>query len=174
MNSRTVIILCLLLGSTCAVAGCKSSPLPPRTSPAATGLGTLTQARTYLQGNWVLVSMDLFPPNEPAVRAATTGTMVYDEFSNLTVNMTLTPEAARLAERIGIPISGGVVSTKGRAVIDTSHHAISYVLEGQDAVRPATHPLDTNRPRYWETSGNTLTLQTKDDRARCLTSIWQK
>jgi hypothetical protein len=65
--------------------------------------------------------------------------------------------------------------TTGRTVIDISNHAISYVFEGQDAVRQPTHPLDTNRPRYWEVNGNMLTLRTKDDNGTVLmVSVWRK
>ena len=155
---------------------CKSTPVAARTSKVPTGPGTVTEARKYLEGEWTLVSMDVFPPTEaPIQHAASGGTMIYDAFANLTVNLHFTPDAARLAERIGIPIANGVVMTTGRTVIDMNNHALSYVLEGQDAVRPPTHPLDTNRPRYWEVDGKMLTLRTKDEHGNILmVSVWRK
>jgi hypothetical protein len=160
-----------------AVSACPSAPLdkPIKLGKVEKGPGTLTEARQYLQGHWSLVSMDLFPPNEAAIHAAATGTMVYDEYANMRVDLQLKPQTARLAEQIGIPAPDGVVSTNGRTVIDIGNHSISYVLEGQDALRPPKHPLDINRPRYWEVSGNTLTLRTKDDNGAILSvSVWRK
>jgi hypothetical protein len=156
-------------------AACKSTPVAARTSKVPTGPATLTQARTSLEGKWTLVSMDVFPPHEQPILRAATGTMIYDKFANLTVELHFTPEATRLAERVGIPISNGTMSTTGRTVIDLNNHSLSYVLEGQAAVRPPTGPLDTNRPRYWEVNGNTLTLRTKDaDGAVLMVSVWHK
>jgi hypothetical protein len=144
-------------------------------SPVSAGPGTITQARQYLEGRWTLVSMDLFPPNQAPIHVVGSGTLVYDDFANMTVDLTLDPATAALFERIGISAPGGVISTTGRTVIDMQSRALSYVLEGQAAVRPPTHPLDTNRPRYWEVEGNTLTLRTKDADGTVLSvAVWRK
>src|SRR6476661_6202234 len=55
---------------------CKSTPVAARTSKVPTGPATLAQARTYLEGKWTLVSMDVFPPDAQPIRGAATGTMV--------------------------------------------------------------------------------------------------
>jgi len=168
-------LTCAVLAAT--LSGCAGAP-SQRNIPLGkvnTGPGTLTEARQYLQGQWTLLSFDLFPPNDAPVHAAATGTMVYDEFSNMKVDLQLTPEAAALAERIGIPAPNGIVSTTGRTVIDINSRSISYVLNGQEPFRPATHPLDMNRPRYWDVKGDTLTLRTKDESGKVLSvSVWQK
>lgn len=158
-------------------AACHGGSLqkPVLLGPVDTGPGTLEQARRFLQGSWVLVSMDLFPPNQQPIHAAATGSMVYDDFGNMEVEMRLNPATATLAEGIGIHAPNGVVSTTGRTVIDINNHSISYVLEGQAAVRPAMSPLDTNRPRFWEVAGTTLTLRTKDENGTVLSvSVWRK
>jgi hypothetical protein len=174
MQRRLLVVIAALLP---LIGACKSAPLdkPLAMGPVDTGPGTITQARQYLQGRWVLVSMDLYPPDRPAIHAAATGTLTYDGFGNMDVEMHLSPETTELAGEIGIRAPGGVLSTKGRTVIDVGNHAISYVLEGQAPLRQAMSPLDLNRPRYWETAGNVLTLRTKDDNGTVLSvSVWRK
>jgi len=167
-----VVILAAVL------SGCAAQPLdrPLPTSKVDTGMGTLADARSRLTGRWTLKSFDLFPPGEPPIHAAATGTMTYDEFSNLRVDLKLTPASLKLAQKIGIPAApDGTVSTVGHAVIDLERRALSYVLEGESPMRQARHPLDTNLPRYWELNGNELTLRTKDDKGTVLSvSVWVK
>jgi hypothetical protein len=173
VHRRMLVAVALVL----AASGCASAPTN-RTLPLGkvdTGPGTLTEARQYLKGRWTLVSMDLFPPGEPAIHAAAAGTLVYDEFSNMIVELKLNPATTRLAEQLGIAAPDGIVSTTGRTVIDIGNRSISYVLEGQAAVRPPKHPLDLNLPRYWEVNGDTLTLRTRDGKGDVLSvSVWQK
>jgi hypothetical protein len=140
-------------------------------------MGTLTDARSRLTGTWTLVSFDLFPPGEAPIQgAASGGTMIYDEYSNLKVDLRLTPGALKLAQKIGIPVTPeGAINTTGHAVIDLQRKALSYVLEGEKPLRQARHPLDTNLPRYWEVNGNELTLRTKDEKGTVLSvSVWRK
>ncbi len=173
LSCRAVIGIVL----SAAVVGCASAPTnrPLKVGAVNSGPGTLTEARQYLEGHWTLVSFDIFPPGEPPIHAAATGTMVYDDFANMDIVMQFNPESATLAERIGMPIKDGVLKTSGRTVIDIGSRSLSYVLEGQQGVRVATHPLDTNRPRYWEVSGDTLTLRTKSDAGDVLSvSVWRK
>ena len=159
------------------LSGCAAEPLdrPLPRGKVDTGPGTLADARARLQGTWTLVSMDLFPPGEPPINAAASGTMSYDEYSNLKVELRLAPPTMRIAEKLGIPAPNGVVSTTGHAVIEINRRAISYVLEGQAPFRQAKHPLDTNLPRYWEMNGNELTLRTKDEKGTVLSvTVWRK
>src|SRR6185295_19827243 len=101
-------------------AGCSAAPIdkPLPMGPVDTGPGTLEEARNYLHGAWTLVSMEIFPPNQPSIRAAATGTMVYDDYSNMTVDVQLSPETTKLAEQNGIPAPDGLIHTTGRTVID--------------------------------------------------------
>src|SRR5262245_40103322 len=169
--------LIVMVTAVATAGACAGAPIdkPLPMGPVNTGPGTLSEARKYLEGEWELMSMEIFPPNEPSIRAAATGTLVYDQFSNMKVDLQLSPDTAQIAEHIGIPAPNGVVTTSGRTVIDINSHSISYVLEGQDSFRPPTHPLDMNRPRYWDVSGNMLTLRTKDESGKVLSvSVWQK
>ena len=164
-----------------AAAICTACAGAPRQKPLPigsieSGAGTTSSARQYLQGRWSLVSMDLFPPNEQPIHVVGSGVLVYDNFANMTVDLRIDGDTARLFERIGIPAPGGIVSTTGRTLVDMTSRTLSYTLEGQQAVRPATHPLDTNRPRYWEVEGNRLTLRTKDQNNGAVLSVavWEK
>jgi hypothetical protein len=168
-----VLLGALVAGS----AACASEPSQRniKLGPVDTGPGTLTEARQYLQGQWTLVSFDIYPPNRPAIRDAASGTMVFDEFSNMKVDLRLKPESTQIAQDIGIPVSDGVVSMNGRTVVDINSRSISYVFDGQSSFRQPNHPLDMNLPRYWEVQGNTLTLRTKDDTGTVLSvSVWRK
>jgi hypothetical protein len=175
--ATTGSVACAVLLSA-ALSGCAASSLdrPLPRSKVDVGAGTLTEARNRLTGTWTLVSIDLFPPGEPPITSAASGILTYDEYSNLKVDLKLTPAALKLAQKIGIPVTPeGTMTTTGHAVIDLQRRALSYVLEGQAPMRPARHPLDTNLPRYWEFTDNELTLRTKDDKGTVLSvSVWRK
>ncbi len=171
--SIVVAVATLAAGSAACHGGSLQKPL--LLGPVDTGPGTMEQARRYLQGHWTLMSMDIFPPGQAPIHAAATGSMTYDDFGNMDVELRLNPATTKLAEGIGIQAPKGVVSTTGSTVIDINNHSISYVLQGQAAVRPAMSPLDTNRPRYWEVTGNQLTLRTKDENGTVLSvTVWRK
>lgn len=178
MPSKTAgLVACAVLLSA-MLTGCAKAPLdrPLKTSKVETGMGTLTDARNRLTGTWTLVSLDLFPPGQPPIHDAASGIMSYDEYSNLKVDLRLTPAAVKLAQTIGIPLTPeGSLTTTGHAVIDLERKALSYVLEGQKPMRQAMHPLDTNLPRYWEVNGSELTLRTKDEKGTVLSvTVWRK
>src|SRR6185295_10182856 len=100
--------------------GCSAAPSQRNIplGPVDTGPGTLEAARNFLHGEWTLLSMEIFPPDQPSIRAAATGTMVYDDYSNMTVDVQLSPETTKLAEQNGIPAPDGLIHTTGRTVID--------------------------------------------------------
>jgi len=170
-------VACVVLLSA-ALSGCAKAPLdrPLSTSKVDIGPGTLTEARARLTGTWTLLSLDVFPPGEPPIHGAASGVLTYDEFSNLKVDLRLTPAAVKLAQKIGIPLTAeGSLTTTGHAVIDLQRRALSYVFEGQKPMRQALHPLDTNLPRYWELKDNELTLRTKDEAGTVLSvAVWRK
>ena len=141
-----------------------------------TGPGTLTDARNRLSGTWTLLKMDLFPPGEAPINDAASGTMSYDQFAKLQVNLRFNPGAVKLAQTLALPLGpGGTFETTGHAVIDLERRALSYVFEGQSPLRQVKNPLDTNLPRYWELNGNELTLRTKDEKGTVLSvSVWRK
>ena len=172
---RQLVVVALV--STMLVGCTKYSSPPPAAPPSGREQGprTLTEARQFLVGNWTLVSMDVFPPTGPPIKNAATGTMVYDEYSNMNVKMVFSEEASRVAEKIGIPIVDRTLITNGRTLIDIGARTLTYVLEGERDYRPVRHPLDTNLPRYWQADGNNLILRTKDPAGKDLTvSVWRR
>src|SRR6185295_7153963 len=124
--------------------GCSAAPSQRNIplGPVDTGPGTLEAARNFLHGEWTLLSLEIFPPDQPSIRAAATGTMTFADYSNMTVDLQLSPETARIADRLDIPTKDGLLQTTGRTVIDINSKSISYVLEGQESFRPPRGPLD--------------------------------
>jgi len=164
-----------LIAGACAAAP-RARPLP--TSPIEKGPTTATAARQFLQGRWSLLSYEVYPPARSALQIAGSGTLVYDEFGNLEMQIRVTDQATSAAlQGAGIPLNEGVISTTGRAVIDVQRRTLTYILEGQ---RPlvATAPVDPlafDRPRYWDVQGNVLTLTTRgNDGQPVAVSRWQK
>ena len=158
------------------IAGCG----PARTGPVDTGPGTLDAARKFLEGRWSLISYEVFPPGRPGIMLTDkgAGSLVYDAFGNLQMEIRVTdPKVAEELERAGIPLSQGMISTSGRTAIDMQQRTITYFLQGEPPLltsRPGG-PLSFRRPRYWEVSGNVLTLTTKgDDGKPSSVGKWQK
>jgi hypothetical protein len=84
-------------------------------------------------------------------------------------------DTALILEGVGIRTTDGVLSTKGRTVIDLQARTLVFVLDQQPAFGAPSGPLALNRPRHWEVKGNELTLTTKGDDGRPLSvSRWRK
>jgi hypothetical protein len=146
-----------------------------RTGPVETGPGTLSAARKYLEGLWVLLSYEIFQPGQSPLRLEGEGTLVYDDFGNLEMTVRVDDDTALILEKAGIPTSDGVLSTKGRTVIDLQGRTLVFVLDGQPVFGARSGPLALNRPRHWEVAGNVLTLTTKGEDGQPLSiSRWQK
>jgi hypothetical protein len=177
MESRRLRIVVMMVALAAGIGACAAKPLdrPLPLGPPKTGPGTIAEARKYLQGRWTFVSMEIFPAGQPPIKVKGTGTLVYDEFANMDVEIHVDPETVKQVEKIGIPVPNGVIQTKGQTLIDMSGHTLRYVREGEDVIRPLTHALDIGRPRYWEAEANQLTLRTKDDKGAVLSvSVWRK
>ena len=139
------------------------------------GPGTLSAARKYLEGRWDLVSYDLFPPDKEAVQLKGKGTLIYDDFGNLEMDVRVDEETARTLDELGIRTNNGTLLTKGRTVIDLPGRTLVFVLDGQPAFGEPAGPLALNRPRHWEVDESTLTLTTKGDDGKPLSvSKWRK
>lgn len=167
---------CLAAMAAVALAvGCAAAPRqrPREMGPVDTGAGTLAEARRYLEGRWSLVSFEVHPPGDAPVRLAGQGTLVYDAFGNLQMELRPDePSAARL-ERAGVDTHQGRISLSGRVVVDMTAQTLTYVLEG----RPAGNggPLSIERPRYWQVDGEVLTLTTRDEAGQPLSvGRWRK
>jgi hypothetical protein len=161
---HALLLLCIML------AGCESAPRqrPVKMGPVDEGGGTLAAARKYLEGRWTLESFEVFPPGRPPITLKGSGTLNYDEFGNMRMEIRADEKAADLLRAAGIDIRDGTISTDGRTVVDMQNKTLAYVLEGQNAIAKPTGPLAPGRPRHWEVTKDTLVLTTKDDAGKTL------
>jgi hypothetical protein len=153
-----------------AIAACTGGPRqrPVKAGPVAQGPGTLTEARKYLEGRWTLESFEVFPPGKPSITLKGAGTLNYDEFGNLRMEIRADEKSADLLRAAGIDIRDGQISSDGRSVVDMQARTLTYVIEGQPPASAAAGPLAASRPRYWQVEGNELILTTKDDSGKPL------
>jgi hypothetical protein len=155
-------------------AGCTTSPSqrPVKMSPVDEGPKTLTAARKYLQGRWSLESFEVYPPGGPPLTLKGSGTLSYDDFGNLKIEIRADQAASDLLRAAGIEIRDGVISSDGRTAVDLQNRTLTYIVSGQT---PSTGPLALTRPRYWEVNGDLLTLTTKDDSGKPMSiGRWRK
>ncbi len=160
------------------MAACSASPRqrPISMGPVATGPGTVSAARKFLEGRWVLESFVVNPPGGAPIALKGSGSLSYDDFGNLQMNIKADEASSDLMRAAGIAIRDGVISTEGRTVIDMQNRTLTYVLEGQpSSMATGGGPLATNRPRHWEVTGDVLTLTTRDTGGAALAvSRWKK
>jgi hypothetical protein len=169
-HTRTLLALLLAL----VVVGTSACTYKPRTVPPNTGQGTINQARKYLEGTWSLVSFTVYPPSGAPIPMNGKGSLVYDDYNNMTMNLEADAASAALLAKAGIPMEQNRFSTKGKTIVDMQNRTLRYVLEGQ-YISVTTGPMAIDRLRYWQVDGNTLTLTTKDDTGKPLSvGKWQK
>ena len=166
--------MALIFRATCAIAlacaigaACKSAPRerPIPLGPVDTGPGSVTAARKFLEGRWVLESFEVYPPGRPPIALKGSGDLLYDDFGNLKMEIRADQQSSDLLRAAGIDIRDGVISTEGRTAIDLQNHTLTYMVEGQV---PNKGPLALNRPRHWEVQNDRLTLTTKDESGKPL------
>jgi hypothetical protein len=166
MKPARALVTVAVAASLAAAIGCakqaRRTPLPTTRVDTASA-GTTAQARKFLEGRWSLMSFEVFPPGREAVSVTGAGTLTYDDFGNLAMEIRVDPATSDRLQKAGIPIAQGVLSSTGRAVLDVPNKKLTYVLEGQPPAAAASGPLAMNRPRHWEVEGDVLTLTTKDD-----------
>ena len=168
-----VALLGVLIGAAACAAAPRQRPIPM--GPVDTGPKSLTAARQYLHGRWSLESFEVYPPGRPPIRLTGSGTLNYDEFGNLRIDIRTDEKTADLLRQAGIETNGGVLSSDGRTVIDLQNQTLTYVVEGQPAAEMSSGPLGLNRPRHWQVEGNLLTLTTKDDQDKAVSvGRWRK
>ena len=172
---RTHILAMVSLAATIALPACQAAPRarPVEMGPVGKGPGTLAAARKYLEGHWQLESLVFYPPGKPSATLRGTGTLTYDEFSNLSMVLRPDPADAEALRSAGFDVpESGTITTQGRTAVDVQNHTLTYVVEGRD---PGLGPLALNRTRYWQVDGNILTLTTKDADGKPLTvGRWKK
>jgi len=160
-------------------AACSPGPMSPPTVAkpmnkpvplgSESGSGAVESERRKLQGTWDLIALETMPANETQrVPVQASGTLVYDEFGNLTIDAHTTDPAAPVAAR-----EVTMLSFKGRAVIDVDKHELKLMdLTGN--VDP-DEVLSPERRRRFDFVDDTLRLSSFDD-AGTVTAIatWRR
>src|SRR5262245_89578 len=146
------------------VTACAAKPIdkPIAVAPAETGAGSLASARKFLEGRCALESFEMRPPGKAPITLNGSGTLVYDEYSNLKMEIRADKASTNLLRSAGIDIRNGVISTNGRTAVDMQNRTLTYVLSGQTPTA-AAGPLDPSRPRHWDVQGDVLVLSTLDE-----------
>ena len=172
MLIRISVVCLVALSAACAAA---PRQRPVYTGPVEEGAGSLTAARKFLEGRWSLESFEVYPPGSAPLKLNGAGTLEYDNFSNLTMEIRADAASAEVLTKAGLINDGGVISTKGRVAVDMQNRTLTYILEGQPAGFVVTGPLSTRRPRHWVVEGDLLTLTTQDDAGKPLSvGRWRK
>jgi len=165
----------VVIGALAITGACSGGPRqrPVEMGPVATGAGTLSSARTFLQGRWTLESFEVRPPGKAPIQLKGAGTLLYDDSGNLKMDIRAEEASADLLRAAGIDIRDGMISTEGRTAIDLQNRTLTYVLQGQKPL--IRGPLGADRPRHWVVEGDILTLTTKDDAGQPLSiGRWRK
>jgi hypothetical protein len=172
MKTRHVRAL-LLATVMIAPAACAKEKNPIKLGPVDTGAGTLTSARNFLNGRWILESFEVRLPNQAPVVLKGAGMLVYDESSNLSMHITADEKSSDILRAAGVDIRDGQIITEGRTAVDLQNHTLTYILEGTAPLMRG--PLGVDRPRHWVVEGDLLILTTRDQSGQP-TSIgrWRK
>ena len=175
MNIARICSRGVVIGALAIAAACSGGPRqrPVEMGPVSTGAGTLSAARTFLQGRWTLESFEVRPPGKTPIQLKGAGTLLYDDSGNLKMDIRADEGSSDLLRAAGIDIRDGMISTEGRTAIDLQNRTLTYVLQGQKPL--IRGPLGTERPRHWVVEGDILTLTTKDDAGQPLSiGRWRK
>jgi len=159
--SLSALSMLLVVAIGCAAAP-RQKPLP--VGKIESGPGTVSEARKFLEGRWVLESFEVRPPGKPPILLKGSGVLNYDDFGNLHMEIKADQASADLLRAAGIEMRDGVISADGRTAIDLQNHTLTYFIEGQrSSNQTGGGPLAPSRPRHWEVTGDVLTLTTRDD-----------
>ena len=163
MVLRSALTPVLLAIGLFSISACAGAPInkPMKVGTVDTGSGSVTEARKFLEGRWTLESFEVHPPGKPVVNLKGMGTLTYDDFGNLRMEIRADQAASDQLRAAGIDIRDGVISSDGRTAVDMPNRTLTYVIQGQPA--SGTGPLAMNRPRHWQVDGDVLTLTTRDD-----------
>jgi len=149
------------------VAACAAAP---RQRPVEMGptSGTLAQVRQQFQGTWDLVSFEAAGGDGRVAPVEATGTLTYDEFGNFAINGRILSEGTNVAR---MPLN-----IQGKAVIDTENQRMWVSPEGDTRdVEVIPEGATFNRFRYYEFSGNQLTLTVKDETGAVTSrTVWRR
>ena len=121
------------------------------------GAGSLEAVRRQLQGTWDLVAIEYSPKaGVPRVPVKATGTLVYDDYANLTIDAKTTDPAAPVAAR-----EKPMLSFKGRAAIDPVKKELT-LMNVTGNVDP-NEVLSPDLRRRYEVDLDTLKLSSFDE-----------
>lgn len=143
------------------IGGC--APKPMRHGSVGTGPDTLAAGRKQLEGRWGLVSFEVYPPGRDVIQMKGEGTLLFDEFGNLEMEIRTDETTGQALSEAGIPLEKGRLSVKGHIAVDMAHETLTFVPEGQPLLVPPSGPLSAIHPRYWTIAGDVLTVGTTDD-----------
>ena len=120
-----------------------------------------------------VVRVCLPPPGKGPVALKGTGTLVYDDYGNLKMDIRADEASADVLRAAGIDIADGVITIGG------PHRrrppAQDADLRDREPPAGAAGPLALSRPRHWQVEGDVLTLTTKDDAGNPLSvGRWRK
>jgi len=177
MNVRSIANRALVALVLVSAAGCAAGTMqkPINVGDTDTGAGSVTAARKFLEGRWTLESFEVFPPGKPPIMVTGTGTMNYDDFGNLRIDIRAGEKESDMLRAAGIDIRDGLISSDGRATVDMQNRTISYVLTGQQVGKPGAGPLAPGRLRYWEVKDDLLYLSTRDEAGKTSSMArWKK
>jgi hypothetical protein len=161
----------VLLAVIATMAACTASERqrPMGMGDVNTGAGSLEAVRRQLEGTWDLLSIEWSSaPGVPRAPIKATGTLIYDEYANLTIDARTTDPAAPVAAR-----ESALLSFKGRAAIDPVKKELTLMnLTGN--VNP-DEVLSPERKRRFEVNLDTLKLSSFDEKGE-ITAIttWQR
>ena len=146
--------------------------------PVDKGPGTLAAARKYLEGRWDLQTYDIMPPGQATIhltKQSGRGTLIYDDFGNLEMDIKVDDATAKLLGAAGIATKNNSLYTKGKTAVDMQGKTLRFILEGQPPTGAPSGPLALNKLRHWQVDGNILTLTTKDEAGKVVSvGKWQK
>ena len=94
-------VLVVLLGS---AAGCMGAPRqrPVKGGPVDEGPESITAARKFLEGRWALEEFQVFPPGKPAITLTGAGSLNYDQFGNLRIEIRADEKSADILRAAGV------------------------------------------------------------------------
>lgn len=167
---RLVLVSVVAVGAAAAI-GCSAAPRqrPVKGSDVQTSAGSVEAVRRQLQGTWTLVALESVPPSGGTRRVpiSATGTLIYDEFGNMTIDAHTSDPAAPVAAR-----EKNQLVFKGQAVIDVVNHELKLTaLTGN--VDP-NEVLSPDRRRKYEFNADTLKLSSFDERGQVTAiSTWR-
>ena len=93
------IIVTVLHRCSCPGARRRLGSGPLQTGPVDTGPGTLASARRFLEGRWQLETFRSTGPGQPPLSLKGSGTLIYDDMSNLRMEVRADEASAESAAR---------------------------------------------------------------------------